>query len=73
MTTNPTPTIRTVRPTGAVVARAHGFDTAASAAWFTFAGHATFGKTACATYKAHGADKAIATYHHRRPGEDVPH
>jgi len=54
MTTNPTPTTSTERPTGAVVAR-RGFD----AHWFHTG--------------AKAAGTAIATYPHRRPGEDAPH
>lgn len=82
MTTNPTPTSCTVRPTGALVARANGFHTAATAAWFAVgtpagafatgtAGHA--GHIGAKGYTAYATAKAIATTTHRRPGEDVPH
>ena len=82
MTTNPPIRSCTVRPTGAGVARTTGCETATS--WFAFGSHAG---TATTTHRCHHATlpakgyvaakgyrayKAIATYPHRRPGEDAP-
>lgn len=71
MTTNPTLTRCTVRPTGAVVARATGFG-AAAGTWFA-AGTAFTAHKAHKANTAHTAYAAIATYSHRRPGEDALH
>lgn len=64
MTPNPTPTACTLRPTGAGVARRFGFTAPTTSAWF---------HTVHVAAKAHKAYTAIATYPHRRPGEDAPH
>lgn len=64
MTTNPTPIACSVRPTGAGFARHAGFAVPTAGEWFT---------TDHVAAKAHKATTAIATYPHRRPGEDAPH
>jgi len=72
MTTNPTPTTCTERPTGAGVARPMGAAAFAPAPWFGFGGNT--GGFAIATHAgAYEATKATITDAHRRPGEDAPH
>lgn len=66
MTTTPTTNRCHLRPTGATVARPFGF----AAGWFPV-GHTT-GTAKTHADKAH-ANTAIATYQHRRPGEDALH